>query len=65
MFVPDEGDGRTFAEMSADEKHGVSHRGRAFRTLADGLRIVQELEAGEALEADQWRSSTSPGSSPI
>jgi XTP/dITP diphosphohydrolase len=53
LFVPDEGDGRTFAEMSADEKHRVSHRGRAFRTLADGLRIVQELEDVEALEAEQ------------
>jgi len=53
LFVPDEGDGRTFAEMSAGEKHRVSHRGRAFRTLADGLRIVQELEAVEALEAEQ------------
>jgi XTP/dITP diphosphohydrolase len=52
LFVPDEGDGRTFAEMSADEKHRVSHRGRAFRTLADGLRIVQELEDVEALEAE-------------
>ena len=31
VFVPDEGDGRTFAEMTADEKHAVSHRGRAFR----------------------------------
>ena len=53
VFVPDEGDGRTFAEMSSAEKHEVSHRGRAFRTLADGLRIVQELEAVEALEADE------------
>ena len=52
LFVPDEGDGRTFAQMSADEKHRVSHRGRAFRTLADGLRIVQELEVVEALEAE-------------
>jgi XTP/dITP diphosphohydrolase len=52
LFVPDEGDGRTFAQMSADEKHRVSHRGRAFRTLADGLRIVQELEDVEALEAE-------------
>lgn len=34
VFVPDEGDGRTFAEMTADEKHEVSHRGRAFRALA-------------------------------
>jgi XTP/dITP diphosphohydrolase len=35
VFVPDEGDGRTFAEMTAGEKHAVSHRGRAFRELAD------------------------------
>jgi XTP/dITP diphosphohydrolase len=44
VFIPDEGDGRTFAEMSAAEKHGLSHRGRAFRTLADGLRIAAALE---------------------
>jgi len=29
IFVPDEGDGRTFAEMTAQEKDAVSHRGRA------------------------------------
>ena len=33
IFVPDEGDGRTFGEMSPDEKHAMSHRGRAFREL--------------------------------
>ena len=33
LFVPDEGDGRTFAEMTPAEKHAVSHRGRAFRSL--------------------------------
>lgn len=37
VFVPDEGDGRTFAEL-ADEspaaKHALSHRGRAFVALA-------------------------------
>jgi len=44
VFVPDESDGRTFAEMAAAEKHALSHRGRAFRTLADGLRVVAELE---------------------
>ena len=37
VFVPAEGDGRTFAEMTAEEKHGLSHRGRAFRALADKL----------------------------
>ena len=37
VFVPLEGDGRTFAEMAPDEKHAVSHRGRAFRALAAAL----------------------------
>jgi XTP/dITP diphosphohydrolase len=41
VFQPTEGDGRTFAEMSPAEKHRVSHRGRAFRTLAGGLRAVE------------------------
>jgi XTP/dITP diphosphohydrolase len=38
VFVPDGGGGRTFAEMSADEKHRLSHRGIAFRRLAQALR---------------------------
>ena len=46
VFVPDEGDGRTFAELSPAEKHAVSHRGRAFRTLADGLRVVASVPDG-------------------
>jgi XTP/dITP diphosphohydrolase len=37
VFVPTEGDGRTFAQMSAAEKHAVSHRGRAFTALAAAL----------------------------
>ena len=36
VFVPDEGGGRTFAEMG-DEKHEISHRGRALRALAAAL----------------------------
>ncbi|HEX9505385.1 MAG TPA: RdgB/HAM1 family non-canonical purine NTP pyrophosphatase [Acidimicrobiia bacterium] len=44
VFVPAEGDGRTFAQMAPAEKHAISHRGRAFRTLADGLRVVETLE---------------------
>jgi XTP/dITP diphosphohydrolase len=43
VFAPDEGDGRTFAAMSASEKHEISHRGRAFRTLADGLKIMDAV----------------------
>jgi XTP/dITP diphosphohydrolase len=38
LFVPDDGDGRTFAEMTEVEKHAISHRGRAFAALADLLR---------------------------
>jgi XTP/dITP diphosphohydrolase len=34
VFVPGGGDGRTYAELSVDEKNEVSHRGRAFRALA-------------------------------
>ena len=37
VFVPEEGDGRTFAEMTAAEKHSLSHRRRAFVALVDGL----------------------------
>jgi len=37
VFIPDEGNGRTFAQMSADEKHSMSHRGRALQTLAKEL----------------------------
>ncbi len=38
VFVPDGGDGRTFAEMTSDEKHAISHRGRAFRALDELLQ---------------------------
>jgi XTP/dITP diphosphohydrolase len=37
VFVPDDGDGRTFAEMAPAEKHRLSHRGRALRALVDAL----------------------------
>jgi XTP/dITP diphosphohydrolase len=37
VFVPTEGDGRTFAQMAAAEKHALSHRGRAFAALVVAL----------------------------
>jgi XTP/dITP diphosphohydrolase len=42
VFIPatgEGGDGRTFAEMRSEEKDTLSHRGRAFRTLA---RVLAE-----------------------
>jgi len=37
VFAPVGADGRTFAEMSEAEKQAISHRGQAFRALADLL----------------------------
>lgn len=45
VFVPAEGGGRTFAEMSDAAKHAISHRGRAFRALA---RALQECGRGDS-----------------
>jgi XTP/dITP diphosphohydrolase len=33
VFIPEGGDGRTFAQMGEVEKNALSHRGRAFRQL--------------------------------
>ena len=38
VFVPAEGDGRTFAEMGPEAKNALSHRGRALRALLRMLR---------------------------
>jgi XTP/dITP diphosphohydrolase len=40
LFVPASGDGRTFAEMTGEEKDELSHRGRAFRALRDRLQLA-------------------------
>jgi XTP/dITP diphosphohydrolase len=40
VFVPDEGDGLTFAEMGAAAKDAISHRGRAIRAL--GARLAAD-----------------------
>lgn len=37
IFVPDDGDGRTFAQMSSTEKQAISHRGRALAELVRSL----------------------------
>ncbi len=37
VFVPDDGDGRTLAELTREEKNALSHRGQAFRALAARL----------------------------
>ena len=45
LFVPDDADGRTFAEMGDDEKNAISHRGRAFGALAARLVASRESAA--------------------
>jgi XTP/dITP diphosphohydrolase len=39
IFVPDD-ESRTTAELSAEEKDAISHRGKAFRALAERLRNI-------------------------
>ena len=57
-FVPaDRGDGRTMAELSAQEKDAISHRGRAARALK--LRLA---ERGE--RTPRPPTSTPPGDAP-
>jgi len=38
LFLPEEVPGRSMAELSADEKNAISHRGRAFAELPDLLQ---------------------------
>ncbi|MDO8361619.1 MAG: RdgB/HAM1 family non-canonical purine NTP pyrophosphatase [Actinomycetota bacterium] len=38
LFIPADGDGRTFSLMTDDEKNEISHRGRAFQALVGALR---------------------------
>jgi len=48
IFMPTDHD-RTTAEMSAEEKDAISHRGRAFRALAEMLiESVADAEPGSA-----------------
>lgn len=37
VFVPNDGDGRTFAELPAEAKHAISHRGQAIARLVEAL----------------------------
>jgi len=46
VFVPAGGGGRTFAEMGAEEKDSLSHRGRAFRALAERLADLGQAQRG-------------------
>jgi XTP/dITP diphosphohydrolase len=40
VFAPLDAGGRTFAQLTPDEKHAMSHRGRALRALADALGTI-------------------------
>lgn len=40
IFIPADGDGRTFAQMSAEEKDSLSHRSRALRQLPELLSRI-------------------------
>ncbi len=58
IFIADE-TGKCFAEMSADDKNAISHRGRAMRRLKDFLGVVVALlvtaVCSFAANASEWR----------
>jgi XTP/dITP diphosphohydrolase len=45
IFIPNEGDGRTFGEMSDKEKNNISHRARAFRALGEWFQTRNVFSA--------------------
>lgn len=49
LFIPDDYD-RTFAEMSAEEKNAISHRGRAVKNLEALLLDIENERRLEELE---------------
>lgn len=40
VFLPSDGDGRTFAEMAPAEKNAISHRARALIAIVDKIREI-------------------------
>jgi XTP/dITP diphosphohydrolase len=42
IFMPTDGDGRTFAEMTSNEKNGYSHRAEALRKFAEWYSSVNK-----------------------
>jgi len=43
IFIPAEGDGRTFAEQSIEEKNKLSHRARAARKFAEWMLLLKPI----------------------
>ena len=39
IFIPNDGDGRTCAEMSSSEKSSISHRGRALKAVSELINL--------------------------
>jgi XTP/dITP diphosphohydrolase len=42
VFIPDDGDGRSFAQMTDNEKNQISHRARALHALLEALQTADE-----------------------
>ncbi len=59
LFVPDDGDGRTFAEMRPEEKDAISHRGRAIALLATELGL--SAATGRVTGLDHVQVAGPPG----
>jgi pyridoxamine 5'-phosphate oxidase len=56
-YVVPEGEVRTMGEIPLDEKLRFSHRGRAFRALAEKLRVVMISQSTAGLRTERMRAS--------
>jgi XTP/dITP diphosphohydrolase len=43
IFIPTRGDGRTFAQMTIEEKNRISHRAASFRKLSRWLSTLRDV----------------------
>ena len=58
VFEPEEGKGKTYAEMAKGDKNAISHRGRALAQLREWLLAHPDEFAAEMLASDSSSSSS-------
>lgn len=62
LFLPREAPGKRMAELSAEEKHAISHRGRAMRDLLARLEAAEAAAPrGVPAETSVFRRARRPG----
>ena len=64
ILVPD-GESRSCAELTAEEKNAISHRGQAFTALAEHIAAAVQGPAADDEESEQEDASADEGQGPL